>query len=156
MWITGTGKPAAGRAPISRGPRLLAHKRVKDGYPSTASAPVNPPPRPTDTTCSSGRRRAGSSNKTLASESASLLMAWASLRRRRHRHHGNPPPGRRYGDTATGSNSRRCGAMMNIPEPAAMPTAAASQTLAAVVSPRTRSRLTKISPAPRKPIPETT
>jgi hypothetical protein len=39
--------------------------------------------------------------------------------------------------------------------PAAAPTAAVSQTPAAVVSPRTESRRTKISPAPRKPIPET-
>jgi hypothetical protein len=37
-----------------------------------------------------------------------------------------------------------------------MPTAAASHTVAAVVSPRTMSRRTKISPPPMKPIPETT
>ena len=39
--------------------------------------------------------------------------------------------------------------------PAAAPTAAVSQTPAAVVRPRTESRRTKISPAPMKPIPET-
>ena len=40
--------------------------------------------------------------------------------------------------------------------PHAMPTAAESHTVAAVVSPRTVSLLTKMTPAPRKPIPETT
>ena len=39
--------------------------------------------------------------------------------------------------------------------PAAAPTAAVSQTPAAVVRPRTESRRTKIRPAPMKPIPET-
>src|SRR4051794_21076399 len=42
------------------------------------------------------------------------------------------------------------------PAPAAMPTAAASHTVAAVVRPRTMSRRTKISPPPMNPMPETT
>ena len=44
---------------------------------------------------------------------------------------------------------------MPSPAPAAVPTAAVTQTPAAVVSPRTESRLTKISPPPMKPMPET-
>ncbi len=42
-----------------------------------------------------------------------------------------------------------------MPAPQAMPMAALSQTVAAVVRPRTVSLLTKMTPAPRKPIPET-
>jgi hypothetical protein len=41
------------------------------------------------------------------------------------------------------------------PAPHAMPTAAVTQISAAVMSPRTASRRTKIRPAPRKPIPVT-
>src|SRR2546422_3399831 len=42
------------------------------------------------------------------------------------------------------------------PEPASTPTAAAHQRVAAVVSPRTLKPSLKITPAPRKPIPDTT
>lgn len=41
------------------------------------------------------------------------------------------------------------------PAPAAMPTAEVSHTTAAVVSPRTASRRTKISPPPMNPMPDT-
>jgi hypothetical protein len=46
-------------------------------------------------------------------------------------------------------------AISHNPPPAAVPTAATSQIVAAVVRPRTESRRTKITPAPRKPMPLT-
>lgn len=53
------------------------------------------------------------------------------------------------------ANSVVKAATMYIPAPVAMPTAAVSQTLVAVVSPRTLSPVRNIIPAPRIPIPVT-
>ena len=58
--------------------------------------------------------------------------------------------------TATKYSATTRAAMVIIPNPHAIPTAAATQIALAVVRPRTLSCSKKITPAPMKPIPETT